>query len=68
METVGKDKNNPYLFYAVYLGVLTGGTAAGAGLEAGTCPPLVKENGSMESVWKLIGGVGVILSICWIPA
>ena len=24
--------------------------------------------GSMLSVWKLMGGTGVILSICWMPA
>ena len=25
-------------------------------------------NGIMESVWKLMGGLGAILSICWMPA
>ena len=25
-------------------------------------------SGIMLSVWKLMGGVGVILSICWMPA
>ena len=53
-----------------FLGVLTGcGTVGGVEwLTRVEGWVAVNENGSMESVWKLIGGVGVILSICWIPA
>jgi len=44
----------------------TGFRGSGAGIGGEVVAG--REKVIMESVWKLFGGVGVILSICWIPA
>ena len=46
------------------------GWADGAALLVGAAAAagVVRVKGSIESVWKLMGAVGAILSICWMPA
>ena len=60
---------NPSLLVGFEFITATGFRAGGVGFTGGgAAEEEVRENGSIESVWKLMGGVGVILSICWIPA